>query len=94
MADYFTQLSCVLPVGPGNVEAALALYEQMQAELDADGMEIGFLAELHEPGNDSLWLWDGDGTGDVENVIAFVLKCAEVTGCCGAASPWRCSAPR
>ena len=76
MADYFTQLSCVLPVGPGNVEAALALYEQMQAELDADGMEIGFLAELHEPGNDSLWLWDGDGTGDFENVIAFTLKCA------------------
>jgi len=78
VADYFTQLSCVLPVGPGNAAAALALYEQMQAELDGDGMEIGFLAEAHEPGNDSLWLWDGDGTGDVENVIAFALKCAEV----------------
>ena len=77
MADYFTQLSCVLPVGPGNVPAALALYGQMQADLDADGMEIGFLAEAHEPGNDSLWLWDGDGTGDIENVIAFALKCAE-----------------
>lgn len=76
MADYFTQFSCILPVGPGNVAAALALYGQMQAELNTDDMEIGFVAEAHEPGNDSLWLWDGDGNGDVENVIAFALSCA------------------
>ena len=78
MADYFTQFSCVLPVGPGNVAAALALYGQMQAELDTDGMEIGFVAKAYEPGNDSLWLWDGDGSGDVENVISFALRAAAV----------------
>ena len=76
MADYLTQFSCVFPVGPGNAKAALALYEQMQAELDADDMGVGFVAEAHEPGNDNLWLWDGDGNGDIENVIAFAFKCA------------------
>lgn len=77
MADYFTRFSCALPVGPGNAEAALALYEQMQAELDADDAEIGFVAEINDPGDDSLWLWDGDGAGDVENVTAFALRAAE-----------------
>lgn len=77
MADYFTQFSCVLPVGPRNVAAALAFYEQMAVEVGANDMEIGFVAEAYEPGNDNLWLWDGGGSGDVENVIKFTLKCAE-----------------
>ena len=77
MADYFTQFSCVLPVGLGNVPAALALYEQMQVDLDADDGGIGFAAEADAFDKDSLWLWDGDGAGDVENVITFTLKCAE-----------------
>ena len=76
MADYFTKFSCLLPVGPGHAEAALALHEQMQAELGADGMEVGFVAQAYGSDNDSLWLWDGDGAGDVENVIAFALQCA------------------
>ena len=76
MADYFTRFSCLLPVGPGNAKAALALYEQMQAELDADGMEAGFAAAAYGSDNDSLWLWDGDGAGDVESLIAFAIKCA------------------
>ena len=76
MADYFTRFSCLLPVGAGNTEAALALYEQMQAQLGGDDMEVGFAAEAYGSDNDSLWLWDGDGAGDVENVIAFAVKCA------------------
>ena len=77
MADYFTQFSCAFPVGPGNAEAALALYGQMQAELDANGMEIAFQAEQNDPNDDgTLWLWDGGGSGDVENVISFALRAA------------------
>ncbi len=76
MADYFTKFSCLLPVGPGNAKAALALYEQMQAELDADGMEIGFEAQQNDPDDGTLWLWDGDGSGDVENVRSFAFRAA------------------
>lgn len=76
MAEYFTKFSCLLPVDPGNAKAALSLYEQMQAELDADGMEIGFKVEQNHPDDGTLWLWDGDGSGDVENVISFALRAA------------------
>lgn len=76
MANYQTNTSCSFPVGAGNVAAALDLYEQMEAELDAAGEEIGFKAESDDPGDDQLWLWDGDGQANVENIIAYVLKCA------------------
>lgn len=48
----------------------------MQAEPGADDVEVGFVAEAYGSDNDSLWLWDGGGAGDVENVIAFALSCA------------------
>lgn len=76
MANYQTNMSCSFPVGAGNAAAALALYEQMAAELDAAGEEIGFQAESDDPSNDQLWLWDGDGQANVENIIAYALKCA------------------
>lgn len=77
MANHQTQFSCILPVGPGNVEAALAIYERTQDELEADDLEIGFEAEPHGDDNDALWLSDGSGSGDVEQIISFALQCAE-----------------
>ncbi len=44
MADYYTSFSVLLPVGAGNIEAALALYAQLGDELEADGQAVGFLA--------------------------------------------------
>jgi len=83
MADYYTSFSVLLPVGAGNMEAALALYAQFEAELDADGQTVGFLAKQDEPGSDAVWLWDNGGGGDPEHVIAYVFRCAEAFGLAG-----------
>ena len=70
MANHYTKFSTSLRVGPGNVEAALALHAQMQAEL-GDHDHIGFNAERDGSDDESVWLWDGgDGVADIENVIA------------------------
>ena len=74
MANYFTKFSTTFLVGPGNVAAALALYEKMRTKLEAEDAEIGFEAEQDDSDDGILWLWDGGGSGDVENVIAFTLK--------------------
>ena len=95
MANYQTQFSCRLAVGAGNVEAALVLYAQMQAELG--DIDIGFEAERNGPEDDALWLWDGDGAGDVEDVIAFTLRCAaafNLTGLWGFCWSLSCDRPR
>lgn len=95
MANYQTQFSCRLAVGAGNVEAALALYAQMQAELG--DIDIGFEAERNGPEDNALWLWDGDGAGDVEDVIAFTLRCAaafNLTGLWGFCWSLSCDRPR
>ena len=83
MASYFTKFSTAFFVGPGNVDAALALYGEMRTELEAEDAEIGFEAEANDPDDGALWLWDGDGGADIENVIAFVLRCAEAFGLAG-----------
>ncbi len=83
MADYFTSFSVLLPVGAGNIEAALALYNQFEAELEADNQSVGFLAEKDEPGSDAVWLWDNDGGGDPEHVITYAFRCAEAFGLSG-----------
>ncbi len=96
MANYETNMSCSFPVGAGNAAAALALYEQMETELDAAGEEIGFKAESDDPGDDQLWLWDGDGHANVENIIAYALKCAaafNLTGFWGFHWSLTCSRP-
>ncbi len=83
MASYFTQFSTMFPVGHGNVEVALALYGKMRTELEAEDAEIGFEAEANEPDEGALWLRDDNGGADIENVIAFVLRCAEAFGLTG-----------
>ena len=80
MSNTYVQFSCLLPVGAGNVEAALALYGWLQEEREVEGDTPGFEAEARD---DALWLHDGDGGGDVEGVIAFALRCAGAFGLTG-----------
>ena len=72
----------LFPVGAGNVGAALALYAQLEAELEAKDETIGFTAVEDEPGSGTLWLWDGD-SGDPEHVITYAIRCAEAFGLAG-----------
>ena len=83
MVDYQQQFSASFPVGAGNAAVVLALYEEMNAEVEAEGETIGFKAESDSPDDDGLWLWDGDGQANVENVIAFALRCAEALNLSG-----------
>ena len=78
MADYFTALSVLFPVGSAaNVAPALALYHQLEEELDADGETIGFEAAADEPPTGAhLWL-HADMNAEPEHVINFALLCAE-----------------
>ena len=97
MANYYTKFSTTLLVGPGNVEAALALYAQMKADLEAMDTSIGFEAAKNEPDDDALWLWDGDGSGDIEQVISYVFQVAQacnLTGLWGFHWSLSCSRPR
>lgn len=78
MADYFTQFSCILPVGSAeNAEMARCLRDLLAAEVEGeDGVCLGFEmnAQLADaPG--SLWMYS-DAYGDPEHVIRFVLRCA------------------
>ncbi len=76
MANYFTKVSVLFPVGSAeNVIPALALYQQFANELEEDGC-IGFDAEAEDsPGTANLWL-HSDENADIENIIAFALRCA------------------
>lgn len=98
MADYFTHFSCMLDVRtPANMRQALVIHKELEAELDRDQhLAIGFAVAIdaHSPG--SIWIYDEDGFGDVENVIAYVLRCAEVfdlTGRWGFVYGLSCSKP-
>ena len=85
MADYFTQFSVMFPVGAvENVEPALALYRQLEEELDRDeGATIGFNA-VPDPARDPHALWiSSDCEGDPEHVIVFAKRCGEAFGLTG-----------
>ncbi len=81
MADYFTYFSVLFPVGsPENVQAALNLYQAFEVTLDVRGEETAFEAQADaSPGSTSVWLYS-DGQGDPDQVIDFVLTCAEALG--------------
>ncbi len=78
MANYYTLVSVLFPVGSAeNVAPALALYQQFADELEEKVGCIGFDAEAEDsPGTADLWL-HSDEDADVENIIAFALRCAE-----------------
>jgi len=87
MASYYTQFSCLLPVGSAaNVKAALAIYEAFTAEKASTGDVLGFEAEKHstdgEDGEASeVWITSDDG--DPEDVLTYVFRCAEALGFSG-----------
>lgn len=98
MANYYTLLSVLFPVGSvGNVAPALALYRRFRDELDEAGGWIGFTAEADDPpGSADLWL-HSDGDADIEHVIAFALRAAEafdLQGLWGFHWALSCSKPR
>lgn len=83
MANVWTEFSVLLPVGEGNVETALALYADTCARARAEGKGVGFYAEKQDDAN--VWLHSGGDEGDVEGVVAYVLRCAEALDLQG---PW------
>ena len=100
MADYFTHFSCVLDAGsPENAAQALDLHARLCAEdeVSDDPNFSGFALALWDgPGSLVLWFHD-DGQGDVEAVIAFVLRLAaeiDLTGIWGFDYALTCSRPR
>lgn len=99
MADYFTHFSCLLGVGSADDAAkALALYEALADQMDADTEgDIGFQLEV-QPESDGVWLWIHDDVdGDTNHVIAYVQHLAqelELTGLWGFKWVRTCSRPR
>ena len=100
MADYFTHFSCVLDPGdPENALRAMDILARLRAEdEEADEPQFGGFDVVLQDGPDSsaLWIHDDD-QGDVEGVIAFVLRLAEeldLTGLWGFDYALTCSRPR
>ena len=100
MADYYTSFSCQLDVGTAEkARRTMALLTLLRAEDEAtdEWQFSGFAVELQDcPDGSVLWIHD-DHHGDVENVIAFVLRCAEeldLTGLWGFTYADTCSRPR
>ena len=78
MADYFTQFSCAFDLGSADrATAALALLDTMRDEPDDQDSPYGFEAVINLASPGVLYISNGDGQGDPEHVIAFVLACAE-----------------
>ena len=100
MADYFTHFSCLLDMGTAaSAIRAHRLYTETRFE-DADRDEplcSGFELTLQE-GDDAHILWIHDVvSGDVEQVIGFVLRLAEtfdLKGLWGFDYANTCSRPR
>lgn len=87
MASYFTQFSCVLPIGSAaNLQAALCIYQTFAADKAVAGEELGFTAKADPPSDDlednKVWLYS-DEAGEPEDVIAYVLQCAKGLGLTG-----------
>lgn len=100
MADYFTHFSCVIDVGtPEKAVQAIELFLRLRNEDHAseDARYAGFdLSIQDDPKSSLLWIRD-DGNGNVESVIAFVLRLAEdldLTGLWGFEYANTCSRPR
>ena len=100
MADYFTHFSCLLDVGSAEKAARAVDFFVELRELDDQAEEPQFhgfdLSRQDGPDSSILWIRD-DESGDVESVIAFVLRLAEaidLTGLWGFEHSNTCSRPR
>lgn len=99
MADFRTHFSCLLDVGtPDKAARALELYLAFAEEVEREEIgDVGFALSIQpEHGGTKLWIRD-DVTGDPEQVLTFVKRCAEA---CGLTGRWgfewanTCSRPR
>ena len=100
MADYFTHFSCLLDVGTAeNALSAHRLFIQSRLEDDDRDEPLCSGFELSLPEGDAahvLWIHD-HVSGDVEQVIGFVLRLAEafdLKGLWGFEHANTCSRPR
>jgi hypothetical protein len=79
MANFYTHFSCLLDVGsPDNAARALDLYQAfMEDAAREEPPSDGFLLSVQpDLGATKLWIHD-DATGDPQQAIDFVLRCAE-----------------
>lgn len=99
MANFYTHFSCLLDTGsPENAARALDLYNALSGEDAAeDPPSEAFLLSIEpDHGGTQLWIRD-DVTGDPEQVIQFVKRCATefgLTGLWGFQYATTCSRPR
>jgi len=100
MANYFTHFSSLIDVGTSaNATCAIELFVQLRDEDDLtdDPRFSGFdLSRQDGPDSSILWIHDDD-SGDIESVIAFVLRLAadlDLTGLWGFEYANTCSRPR
>ncbi|WP_421950112.1 hypothetical protein [Pelagibacterium sp.] len=98
MANYFTHFSCLLDVGsPENAARALDLYAGLSEEAADDDFPPTRFGLAIQPGEGThLWIYVDD-TGDLEDVITFVKRCAAefgLTGRWGFQYSHTCSRPR
>lgn len=71
MSDAYVQFSCLLPVGAGNAEAALAPYGRVQEEHEAKGDTPGFETEARgggRTGDAARGQIAGGGRGTVDEI--------------------------
>ena len=97
MSDYFTQFSCSLNVGSANAARALDLLAAMQEGSDDEDATYGLEVDVDPRHPGTLFITDGDGFGDPEHVIKFVLRCAvafDLTGRWGFTWALTCSRHR
>src|SRR3546814_2810095 len=91
--------SCLLDVGtPDNAACGLELYLAFAEEVEREEIgDVGFVLSIQpEHGGTQLWMRD-DVTGDPEQVLPFVKRCAEafaLTGRWGFEWANTCSRPR
>ena len=100
MADYFTHFSCLLDVGtPERAARAIDFFVALRDEDDKseEPQFHGFDLSVQDgPESGVLWIHD-DESGDVEAVIAFILRLAEeleLSGLWGFEHSTTCSRPR
>ncbi len=99
MANFYTHFSCLLDTGtPENAARALDLYNALSEDAAAeDSPSEAFLLSIEpDHGGTQLWIRD-DVTGDPEQVIQFVKRCATefgLTGLWGFQYATTCSRPR
>ena len=100
MADYFTHFSCLLDVGtPERAARAIDFFAALRDDDDKseEPQFHGFDLSVQDgPESGVLWIHD-DESGDVEAVIAFILRLAEeleLSGLWGFEHSTTCSRPR